>query len=111
MTITTIGIDLAKNVFAVHGVDHAGKTVLVKPRGSRAALPELIASLPPCVIGMEACSGAHYWARLFRTYGHEPRLMEFDAMGVSIWFLDDVVSTEGTMGKMVVTILSPLLRP
>lgn len=75
MTITTIGIDLAKNVFAVHGVDHAGKTVLVKPRVSRAALPELIASLPPCVIGMEACSGAHYWARLFRTYGHEPRLM------------------------------------
>ena len=70
MTITTIGIDLAKNVFAVHGVDHAGKTVLVKPRVSRAALPELIASLPPCVIGMEACSGAHYWARLFRTYGH-----------------------------------------
>ena len=75
MTITTIGIDLAKNVFAVHGVDHAGKTVLVKPRVSRAALPELIASLPPCAIGMEACSGAHYWARLFRTYGHEPRLM------------------------------------
>ncbi len=66
---------LAKNVFAVHGVDQHGKTVLVKPKVSRAALPELIASLPPCVIGMEACSGAHYWARLFRQYGHEPRLM------------------------------------
>ncbi len=51
------------------------KLVLVKPKVSRAALPELIASLPPCVIGMEACSGAHYWARLFRQYGHEPRLM------------------------------------
>ena len=75
MTITTVGIDLAKNVFAVHCVDHHGKTVLVKPKVSRAALPELIASLPPCVIGMEACSGAHYWARLFRQYGHEPRLM------------------------------------
>ena len=75
MTITTVGIDLAKNVFAVHCVDQNGKTVLVKPKVSRAALPELIASLPPCVIGMEACSGAHYWARLFRQYGHEPRLM------------------------------------
>lgn len=75
MTITTIGIDLAKNVFAVHGVDQNGKTVLVKSRVTRAALPGLIASLPPCVIGMEACSGAHYWARLFLQYGHEPRLM------------------------------------
>lgn len=75
MTITTVGIDLAKNVFAVHCVDQNGKTVLVKPRVSRAALPELIAGLPPCVIGMEVCSGAHYWARLFQQYGHKPRLM------------------------------------
>lgn len=75
MTITTIGIDLAKNVFAVHGVDQNGKTVLVKSRVTRTTLPGLIAGLPPCVIGMEACSGAHYWARLFRQYGHEPRLM------------------------------------
>ena len=57
MTITTVGIDLAKNVFAVHCVDQHGKTVLVKPKVSRAALPELIASLPPCVNGMEACPG------------------------------------------------------
>lgn len=56
MTITTVGIDLAKNVFAVHCVDQNGKTVLIKPKVSRAALPELIAGLPPCVIGMEACS-------------------------------------------------------
>ncbi|EPD7516205.1 IS110 family transposase, partial [Escherichia coli] len=75
MTITTVGIDLAKNVFAVHCVDQNGKAVLVKPKVSRAALPELIAGLPPCVIGMEACSGAHYWARLFRQYGHDVRLM------------------------------------
>ena len=75
MTITTIGIDLAKNVFAVHGVDQNGKTVLVKSRVIRAALPRLIAGLPLCVIGMEACSGAHYWARLFRQYGNEPRLV------------------------------------
>ncbi len=48
MTITTVGIDLAKNVFAVHCVDQNGKAVLVKPKVSRAALPELIAGLPPC---------------------------------------------------------------
>ncbi|MEW3599782.1 IS110 family transposase [Escherichia coli] len=53
MTITTVGIDLAKNVFAVHCVDQNGKTVLVKSRVTRAALPGLIAGLPPCVIGME----------------------------------------------------------
>ena len=57
MTIATIGIDLAKNVFAVHGVDYNSKTVLIKSRVTRAALPRLIAGLPPCVIGMEACSG------------------------------------------------------
>lgn len=53
MTITTVGIDLAKNVFAVHCIDQNGKAVLVKPKVSRAALSELIAGLPPCVIGME----------------------------------------------------------
>lgn len=57
MTITTVGIDLAKNVFAVHGVDQNGKTVLVKPRVSRAALPELIAGLPPCVLGWRHVPG------------------------------------------------------
>lgn len=57
MTTATLGIDLAKNVFAVHGVDHSGTTVLVKSRVTPAALPGLIAGLPPCVIGMEACSG------------------------------------------------------
>lgn len=75
MAVVTVGIDLAKNVFAVHGVDKNGNAVLVKPRVSRAALPELIANLPPCTIGMEACSGAHYWARLFREYGHDVKLM------------------------------------
>ena len=69
MNIITVGIDLAKNVFAVHGVDETGKAVLVKPRVTRENLLALIASLPPCVIGMEACSGAHHWARLFRQHG------------------------------------------
>ena len=75
MSIITVGIDLAKNVFAVHGVDDNGKAVLVKPKVSREQLLPLMAQLPPCVIGMEACSGAHHWARQFRPHGHTIRLM------------------------------------
>ena len=75
MSIITVGIDLAKNVFAVHGVDDNGKATLVKPKVSREQLLPLIAQLPPCVIGMEACSGAHHWARQFRQYGHTIWLM------------------------------------
>ncbi len=75
MTIVTVGIDLAKNVFAVHGVDEGGKPALVRPEVPRAKLLELIANLPACLIGMEACSGAHHWAREFAKFGHTVRLM------------------------------------
>ncbi|MDY0749164.1 IS110 family transposase [Paucibacter sp. R3-3] len=75
MSILTVGIDLAKNVFAVHGINEAGKAELVRPAVPRGQLHELIASLPPCVIGMEACSGAHHWARLFQGWGHTVRLI------------------------------------
>ena len=63
MAIVTVGIDLAKNVFAVHGVDETGKPALVRPAVKRAALLELIAKLPPRLIGMEACSNAPHWVR------------------------------------------------
>ena len=75
MAILYVGIDLAKNVFAVHGVDEAGKAALARPSVRRADLMELVAKLPPCVIGMEACSGAHHWARQFARFGHTVRLM------------------------------------
>ena len=75
MKIITLGIDLAKNVFAVHGVDEFGKGMLVRPNVRRDQLLELVATLPPCVIGMEACSGAHHWARAFAGFGHTPKLM------------------------------------
>lgn len=75
MSIITIGIDLAKNVFAVHGVDDNGKPVLVRPKVARVELLSLIAQIPPCLIGMEACSGAHHWARLFRQHGHTVKLI------------------------------------
>jgi len=75
MSIITVGIDLAKNVFAVHGVDDNGKAALVKPKVPRAKLLELTAGLAPCRIGMEACSGAHHWAREMTRQGHEVRLI------------------------------------
>lgn len=75
MAIVTVGIDLAKNVFAVHGVDATGRAVLQRPSVPRARLAELVCSLPPCLIAMEACSGAHHWARLFAAHGHTVRLM------------------------------------
>lgn len=75
MAIVTLGIDLAKNVFALHGVDATGQAVLLRPSLARGKLLELVASLPPCLIGMEACSGAHHWARLFSAHGHTVRLM------------------------------------
>lgn len=74
MKITTIGIDLAKNVFQVHGIDVHGK-VQVKKQLKRAQVDPFFANLPPCLIGMEACSGAHYWARKLTIYGHAVRLI------------------------------------
>jgi transposase len=75
MTIVYASIDLAKNVFAVHGVDESGKPALVRPHVPRAGLHQLIASLPPCTVAMEACTGAHHWARLFAEHGHTVRLI------------------------------------
>lgn len=72
--VTTVGIDLAKNVFSVHGVDASGE-VLLRKAVSRAKLSELVAQLTPCLIGMEACSGAHEWARRFAVFGHTVKLM------------------------------------
>ncbi|CAB3775361.1 hypothetical protein LMG29542_08743 [Paraburkholderia humisilvae] len=66
MPIVTVGIDLARNVFAIHGVDESGKVVLRKPRVMRDQLVAVIAQLPPCLTGMEACCGAHHWARVFQ---------------------------------------------
>lgn len=74
MNVTTIGIDLAKNVFSLHGVDAHGKTVL-KKTVSRAKLMQSFAQLPPCVVGMEACSGAHHWARQLVALGFDARII------------------------------------
>ena len=75
MAILTLGIDLAKNVFALHGVNEAGKPELQRPKVARAKLDEVVAALPPCTIGIEACSGAHHWAREFAKHAHTVKLV------------------------------------
>lgn len=72
--VTTVGIDLAKNVFSLHGVNAAGKMVF-RRTVRRDRLLETVAGLSPCLIGMEACSGAHEWGRRFQRHGHTVRLM------------------------------------
>jgi transposase len=74
MQITTIGLDIAKSVFQVHGIDATGE-VLLRRRLTRARVLPFFAKLGPCLIGIEACATSHYWARELRKLGHDVRLM------------------------------------
>ncbi|CAO3452148.1 Transposase IS116/IS110/IS902 [Azospirillum largimobile] len=74
MSIVTVGLDLAKHVFQVHGVDEAGK-VVVRRQLRREQVEAFFRGLTPCLVGMEACATAHHWARLIRALGHEVRLI------------------------------------
>lgn len=74
MNINVLGIDLSKSVFQLHGINNTGKTVVTK-KLTRAKLMDFMLHLPPCLIGMEACASSHYWARKFKQYGHDVKLM------------------------------------
>ena len=74
MNITTAGLDLAKNVFQVHGIDERGNAKLCKQL-KRAQVLGFFANLPPCLIGMEACASAHFWARKLSAFGHTVKLI------------------------------------
>ena len=74
MNISTIGLDLAKNVFQVHAIDDAGEVIVRRSLRRRQVLP-YFAKLEPCLIGMEACGTSHHWARELETLGHEVKLM------------------------------------
>jgi hypothetical protein len=76
--ITTIGLDLAKHVFQIHGVDGAGK-MLVRTQLRRAAVLRFFEGLPPCLVGMEACGTAHHWARELIKLGHTVRCADGSA--------------------------------
>ena len=73
-TITTIGLDIAKSVFQVHGVD-AGGQVIIRRQLKRRYVLALFQKLPSCLIGMEACASAHHWSRELQALGHTVRLM------------------------------------
>ena len=72
--VSTIGLDIAKSVFQVHGVDDAG-TVVIRKRVSRSKMLEFFADLPPCLVGIEACPAAHHWGRELQALGHTVKLM------------------------------------
>jgi transposase len=72
--ITTIGLDLAKNVFQVHAVDQAGNVVMRK-RLRRGQIVAFFSGIAPCLVGLEACATAYHWARELVALGHEARLM------------------------------------
>ena len=72
--VVSIGLDLAKSIFQIHGVDDAGRTML-RRRLSRHELTSYFAKMSPCLIGMEACSAAHHWARELSRFGHSVRLI------------------------------------
>jgi transposase len=72
--LSTIGLDIAKSVFQIHGVDNDG-TVVIRKRVSRAKVVEFFAALPCCLIGMEACPSAHHWSRQLQAFGHTVKLM------------------------------------
>ena len=73
-TVTTIGLDIAKSVFQVHGVDSEGKVVIRRKLKRRYVLA-FFQKLPPCLIGIEACASSHHWSRELQALGHTVRLM------------------------------------
>ncbi len=101
--IKTVGIDLAKNVFYIHGVNERGKTVL-KKKLKRAQILPFFANLKPCLIGMESGAGAHYWAREFIKQGHDARIM-------AAQFVKPYVKNDKTDANDAEAICEAVLRP
>lgn len=103
MNVSTLGIDLAKAVFQLHGVDEHGQVTLTK-RLSRQKLLPFLANLPPCLMGMEACSGSHYWARELQKLGHEVKL-------IAPQFVKPYVKGNKTDGNDAAAICEAVSRP
>ena len=73
-TVSTIGLDIAKSVFQVHGIDEAGQ-VIIRRQLKRRHVLAFFQTLPPCLVGIEACASSHHWSRELKTLGHTVRLM------------------------------------
>lgn len=102
-TVTTLGIDLAKLVFQLHGVDARGKVVF-KKKLSRVQLSEFMMGLPACVVAMEACASAHFWARQFQSMGHTIKL-------ISPQFVKPFVKSNKNDANDAEAIVEAALRP
>ena len=103
MKITTIGVDLAKEVFQIHGEDERGNVVLRK-QVKRKDMASFFAKLQPCLIGMEACGGAHYWARKLEGFGHTVKLM-------ALQFVKPYVKTNKNDAADAAAICEAVTRP
>ena len=103
MKIKVLGIDIAKNVFQIHGVDSHGKAVL-KKRLLRDQLAAYVANLDPCTIVMESCGGANYWARVFQRSGHTVKL-------ISPQFVKPFVKTNKNDANDAEAIIEAAVRP
>ena len=111
MKITTVGIDLAKNVFQLHGVNEFGKTV-IKKQIRRDQVAEFFVNLPACLIGMEACGSAHHWARKLQGLGHTVKLMAPPRATSSFHILGQPYSplTSAWMARICTNSASSLMR-
>jgi transposase len=83
-SVTTVGLDLAKHVFQVHGVDAAGRVIVARALRRRDVLA-FFAQLPKCLVGIEACGSAHHWARELMALGHDARLIHRLADPSRVW--------------------------
>ena len=101
--ITTVGLDIAKNVFQVHGANAGGEAVF-KKRLRRGQMSSFFAQLPPCTVGMEACGSAHYWARELSRLGHEVKL-------IAPQFVKPFVKTNKNDSADAEAICEAMLRP
>jgi transposase len=101
--VTTVGLDLAKSVFQVHAADHDGSPI-VRKKLRRGQVLMFFAGLPPCLIGLEACASAHYWARELRALGHEVRL-------ISPQYVKPFVKTNKNDASDAEAICEALMRP
>jgi hypothetical protein len=92
MQITTVGLDIAKNVFQVHGIDAAEKVVVRKQLG-RKQMMSFFEGLPPCLVGLEACATSHHWARELTRLGHQPGSGQAQNERVSLFGTDQRITS------------------